>query len=474
MTEEVASLIIKADSTQIKSARDELDKLAKTSANTESAVNKFSSGVDRGFSVAKTAAAGLVTVFAGISVSNAIREVASLSQTYNELGIAMHAVGRNAGLSAQEIDSVAKAVQKSGISMIESRSVISRLITANIDLAKATQLARTAQDAAVIGQINSSEALDRMVHGIIAAEVEVLRGIGINVSFENSYKAMAEQLGITTAQLSEQQKMQARVNVVLEEGSKNAGVYEAAMNNAGKQLRSTDRIIEDMKVKVGGLFDSVTLAAVQTYSNTLKEIDSVIAALASSGQIERWGDNIARVFAFILDSGRAVISIFKAIGFGVATAVEQAGAVLTLNFQKALDLGASFNKMMAEEFNALTKNRDAVEAQIKARKEMASSTDSVAQAVKKDAEGSNAAAQSLKKLSDTQKKIVTDRERFISSLNKEASQLGKTSSEIKRLEAAQLGILDAATPLIDRVDAYNRSLRDQEIRVDSITKNLQR
>ncbi|AKH37340.1 MULTISPECIES: tape measure protein [Nitrosomonas] len=72
------------------------------------------------------------------------------------------------------------------------------------------------------------------------------------------------------------------------------------------------------------------------------------------------------------------------------------------------------------------------------------------------------------------KTSVSESQRFLDALIKEASQSGLTSTEIKRLEAAKLGVLDVAAPLIDKIEQENQALKAQQIQIDSITKNLQR
>jgi hypothetical protein len=139
--------------------------------------------------------------------------------------------------------------------MIEARQTVTRLAASHIDLANAEKLADLARNAAIVGQINTSEALERIVHGIRSAEVEVLKTIGITVQFDQAYKQLAAQLGKTTNELSQQEKQQARVNVVLKEAPAFVNLYEAAMGNAGKQFRSTERLADDLKIKIGGLFD---------------------------------------------------------------------------------------------------------------------------------------------------------------------------------------------------------------------------
>ncbi|SFJ12513.1 hypothetical protein SAMN05428978_11191, partial [Nitrosomonas sp. Nm34] len=473
MAENIQKVILSADD-QTRAAFESFQRNLRSAKDQADEMNKSASSLARGLDLIKTGVVGLVAGLGTINLISLSSEAATLSQRYDELGIVMRTVGNNAGLSAQEIEETARAVQKAGISMVESRSVVSQLITSNIDLAKATQLARAAQDAAVIGQINSSEALERLIHGITSAQIEVLRGIGINVNFENSYKELADQLGVTTAELSEQQKMQARVNIVLEEAVKNTGVYEASLGNAGKMMRSTQRLSDDLKTKIGGLFDQVSLYAVTQYSNTLKSLNKTIDELAASGDIERWGDNIARVFAFIMDSGNAVISTFKLIGYGISTTIEQTAALLKGDFGKIGELDKSYSRMFSDEISGLTRNRDELEKNIQARKLLNKFLDDEQDKEAKVTNGRNQLASATNNLTASTKKTVDEGQRYLQQLRDQLDVIGKSESEVLSLRAAKLGVADAAKPLIDAIDKENRALKAQQIQIDSITKNLQR
>lgn len=65
------------------------------------------------------------------------------------------------------------------------------MMSANIDLSRATKLATLAQDAAVIASTNSSEAFDRLIRGIQSASKETLETIGLNTNFARSYEQVA-------------------------------------------------------------------------------------------------------------------------------------------------------------------------------------------------------------------------------------------------------------------------------------------
>ena len=161
-----------------------------------------------------TAIKGMVVAYGLYKAADYIKDAAMMNARYEELGVVMNVVGRNAGFTSAQMEAAAKGVQSMGITMLESRNAVIKMVDAQLGLNNATRLARVAQDAAVIGQINSSEALQRMTYAIQSGSTLMLRHIGINVSFEAAYQKTARQLGITTNQLSEFQKVQIRANEI--------------------------------------------------------------------------------------------------------------------------------------------------------------------------------------------------------------------------------------------------------------------
>jgi hypothetical protein len=237
---------------------------------------------------ATRAAASLAAVASVSAVVAGIQKVTMLTARYDTLGIVMDNVGKNAGYSSKQMAEYQSALQKTGISMISARTTMAKMAQAQIDLSKSSDLARVAQDAAVIGNINSSEAFERMIQGIQSAEVEILRNIGINVSFEESYKELAAQLKKNVADLSVQEKTQARVNSVLKAGAGIQGTYAASMNSAGKQWLSLQRYVEDTQVKLGRLFQP-------SFSTIVKEITDKIKKFSESldeKTLKSWSEKI--------------------------------------------------------------------------------------------------------------------------------------------------------------------------------------
>jgi len=242
-------------------------------------------GMRRQVLTVNTALAGFAGYFTGGALAAGVKEVSMLAARYDTLGVVMGVVGNNAGYTRAEMDQFEASLRKTGITALESRNNLASMASANIDLSKAAQLARMAQDAAVVGNMNSSEAFKQMIYGIKSAQVEVLRTIGINVSFENSYKKVADQLGKNTTELTEQEKTQARLNAVLAQAPTIAGVYEESLTTVGKKLASTARYSEDARVKVGAIFQPALVLLVDTYTDALKGVN---AELDNTAVIEKW------------------------------------------------------------------------------------------------------------------------------------------------------------------------------------------
>jgi len=231
---------------------------------------------------------------AGISgIKDLISESALLAARVETLGVVVNIIGNNLGYSSDQMTGFVDNVKKMGITTQEAEQSISRMASAQMDLTKAGNLARIAQDAAVIGNINSSEAFGRMVYAIQSGQPEMLRTLGLNISFEQSYAKLASQLHKTAEELTQGEKTQARMNATLEYGPRIAGAYEAAMGTVGKQILSLARYTEEAKKGFGELFTPLLSDIVTAWTGSLSNLDKTFSKLRESGELQAWGRNIA-------------------------------------------------------------------------------------------------------------------------------------------------------------------------------------
>lgn len=191
------------------------------------------------------------SAFSAYKIAAYIKDSTLLAARFETMGIVMRVAGENAGYTLSQMEAFSKELQKSGISMLQSRDALTQLATANLDLAAAAKLGRSAQDLAVVGNTNSSAAMARMIYGIKSAQTETLRTLGLNVQFEQGYEKLAATLGTTSDKLTEQQRVLARTNTVFDAAAKYSGIYEASMTTAGKMMGSLTRLFEDFQVVLG-------------------------------------------------------------------------------------------------------------------------------------------------------------------------------------------------------------------------------
>lgn len=213
-----------------------------------------------------------------LKLAGMTKEVVMLSARFSTLGVVMERVRQNIGKTAEEMEALELGLRKTGISMIESRQQLIAMTQANLDLANASKLARVAQDAAVVGNTNSSNAFARLIHGLRTGQTDVLRMLGLQVNFQEAEKKLADQLNKTVGALTLKEKQQARVNAVMDQAKSIQGSYEAAMTDAGKILQSTVRYVEDLKVIIGEVFKPQFTAFVKAYAKALQDSQEWVQA----------------------------------------------------------------------------------------------------------------------------------------------------------------------------------------------------
>ncbi|MDR3631713.1 MAG: hypothetical protein P4L42_15435 [Desulfocapsaceae bacterium] len=368
----ILSAIDRGLSSSIDKVVDKLGDVEKASRQTQNATNDL-----------KDAFAGLATkaaqAFAGIKLADLIKDSVTMAARYETLGVVMDTVGRAAGYAKAELKGAAEGLQKTGISMEASRQAVVRMIQANIDLSKSTELARVAQNAAVVANVNSSEAYDRMMTGIATGQVVLLHNLGIMANFEQAYMREAKALGITANQLTENQKAQARMNEALRAGASINGAYESSMTTAGKQLLSMTRYIQDLMVKLGEPFLKQFADAVKAATEKLKEMQDaldtdkgreIFASLRSAADLffkalKRIGPELI-TFAGLLGAAK-VAQIALNVAVGANPYARAALALGTLNEAlRAFDMNIGslprkaleFNKSVLNIWDAISGKRD--------------------------------------------------------------------------------------------------------------------
>lgn len=220
-----------------------VDKSSAAFKKSEKAADKLSASLSK---FAKVAVAGAVAAIGALIVSSV-----KLAARVETLGIVVDTLGSTAGYTKGELEDLEESIRSQGITTQNTRQAMAQMIQAEIDLAHGADLARIAQDNAVIANINSSEAFGRLVTILQTGDIMMGRTMGLTLDFAGAQKELADDLGKTVKQLTEQEVMQARLNEVRKAGIAIEGTYEAAMGTSGKMMSSLARLTEELQLLIG-------------------------------------------------------------------------------------------------------------------------------------------------------------------------------------------------------------------------------
>lgn len=240
-----------------------------------------------------------------------IKSTAQVAMRNEVLAVGLYTVGQQAGYSRIELDSLVDGVKAMGITTSNARLSLVRMIQAELDLSKATDMARTSQDLAGIAGQNSSEAYSTIMEAVSALQPRLLRQYGIVATTNQILGDLADSTDTAA-------KRQRFFDYILEEGTKVAGTYKNMMGVVGKQITSIPRYVEEAKAALGKHFIPIIGKGVAVLSTLLKWFEALpepvqkfIAQLILLGTA---GAAIIAAFGGLLAILPAIIS-----GFGVVS-----------------------------------------------------------------------------------------------------------------------------------------------------------
>ena len=266
-------------------------------------------------------AVGAAVAATGYGLFKFGKEAFAVAARVSEMNVAMKAVGKATGLGEKAIKDTANAIRAQGIEMSSAQKIALTYAQNNLNLADASKVARVAQDLAVITQKNSTDTAELLNRAIQTGSTILLKSAGITKYASEGYKAYAKSIGKSTNDLTALERQQATTNLILEEGRKVAGLYEAAMTEPGKVLRSFARLQDDIKVEMGsallqgfGPVIKATYDLTKAFSESLREGGFLHGALKEVGSAlvtmtQPLTDGIRKLTIFIKsmkDSGLSV------------------------------------------------------------------------------------------------------------------------------------------------------------------------
>ncbi|MFU2207240.1 hypothetical protein [Solidesulfovibrio sp. C21] len=445
---------------------------------------KLGNGLDQVKSSASTATSAISSLesivlklgaaFAAYKVADYIKGSVMLAARYETLGVVMETVGANAGYTAGEMNATAAALQKTGISMVESRQQATKLVQAHLDLSKATDLARLAQDAAGIAGENSSATFARLVDAIQTAQPEMLRTVGLNVNFESSYKKLADQLGTTANALTENEKIQARFNAVMERGPDIANVYSRSMDTAGKALLSFERYSQNLQVTLGEAFgpalqqfvDQATIS-MKAFQDEISRPEAQYALGAMASGAANLGTNLMRSAVPALQAAITAINDFVTAWQKIPAPLQGAilgggvGAMVSRGNPWAIGAGALYGMSV---FGDAENEKSVQEGLARAQNLASSGTNQIRMRVAVVGPDGKPLGQTVKKQIEEAGYSASDSSKLLSGSGTAEYQLGETwkknlgvANQLQRkIDSGRLSQEDLTRAINDQREAWGR------------------
>ena len=220
-----------------------------------------------------------------------------------------------------------------------------------------------------------------------------------------------------------------------------------------------DRVAQS-KSAVNSLFKSIAIELLPTMNNILK------ATNESSGGFGGFAQVVSSVAIPVLKglavAGAAAVYGLRDLGREVVGRFQQFKEYGSFNFDAGHAIGDKIT-------------RDFINSQV----ELERLIDSILEA---DGKVSDVVDQTEKKQIDfsvgtteATNKSISASQKFIEQLQQESDQLGKTSAEIRKMQAAKLGVSAVADPLIDKIEQETKAakqLQDDMSRVKQITDSV--
>jgi DNA polymerase-3 subunit epsilon len=224
---------------------------------------------------------------AGSAVFAGVKQMATYAAQVDTLVFSTKEIAK---INALDVDAVMGSVQnvkKLNMTTESANQLVQKMIFAQLDVGKAGQLAKVAQNVSVITGQTPSEAAERLITGISTGLTMTLHRMGLPVSMlqVNRQLNIERKAEGKTGPASEVEKRQALLNAVILEGAKANGLYEKSLMTAGGQLKLFEQNVVELQYSVGKAFLPEFTKFVGMLSKGVKYADDNSAAMARYAKV---------------------------------------------------------------------------------------------------------------------------------------------------------------------------------------------
>ena len=323
---------------------------------------QFETTTSTGLSSMTKGVVALAAAFASLKLAQGGKDAVMFAASVEQADVALRSIANSMGMASDKAIKYRDALRDVNITTSTATNATAQFIRMGLPIEKLNQLGTAAQGAAInykmmTGEtISSSEALDKMVHAIATGQNIVLHNLGIMTNMKDIYRENRQETGQASSAIDSHKQHLLVLNDVLEKTVPLMNLYKDSTGLATKNISSSKRPLEEMKLALGNLFlPELTAASLAFYSTV------------SSGQkwIRSHGNELRTATGMIKDFSEGMLYAAGALGIyatamGVASMANGgfaattrlfAGLLSTMRMQ--LSLTGATATVMATQINAM-------------------------------------------------------------------------------------------------------------------------
>lgn len=247
---------------------------------------------------------GAVVTVVG-ALAQFVMECGEVTKVADTLGVTLEVIGNKAGYTTSQLEDYENQLKSVGMTTIQSRQALIQATMAEVDYGKAVDLAKVAQDAAVVSGMSTEEAYKRLVSAVGNLSDGQLKQLGLTVNLRAEEAKYAAQLGIGVESLSRAEKQQALYNAVMREGVEIQGAYAAALETPAKLASEIPLKIQEIKNVIGEMAQPATLEFLKFLNEHLEELLGWVSA--NEETFQQLGLAIGNIVGGVLDFVEALL-----------------------------------------------------------------------------------------------------------------------------------------------------------------------
>lgn len=260
----------------------------------------------------------------GLAATGIIVKSGLLGAEVRTLEMTMLQIARNlageAGVDvdkfAQHVENLRDAVVNTGITTREATTAISQFLRARLPIGQVENLANAAKNLGVtVANMSSSEVFGRFIEFISTGNSALLDAIGITKTANMMYEEYAKENDLVAKSMSPMQKQLALINGLMKETVTVAGVYDKAMETAGKQLSSMKRLFEEAILAFGERAEPILAKLITGMNKLLKWFNALPdEVLDNIFVVVKWTAALGTLLGAVVALGPAIRALAPAIG----------------------------------------------------------------------------------------------------------------------------------------------------------------